>query len=142
MAFTAWLVTHGRRPWAEIRPLLADCTCAWADLDGFHAEPPPADPPLATHLWAWADGKLLRLRIDGGDAIPAELRLTNPGHGAPVTVTDRQAPTWPAGEGRVSASQPWRDRTIRVYQVAGLMPLEFTRLEDANQEPQATCPRG
>jgi hypothetical protein len=55
--FTACLIGHGRQPWSEIRPLLEGCTCAWADLDGFHAEPPPADPPLATHLWAWNDGK-------------------------------------------------------------------------------------
>ena len=127
--FTAWLIVHGRRPWAEIRPLLAGCTCAWADLDGFHAEPPPADPPLATHLWAWNDGKLLRVRIDGTDGIAAELCLADPGHGEPVTVTERQATTWPSGEGRVSAAETWRDRALRIYQVAGLMPLEFTRLD-------------
>ena len=128
-SFTAWLIAHGRRSWEEIRPLLAGCTCAWADLDGFHAEPPPASPPLATHLWAWDHSKLLRVRIDGRDGITAELRLDDTSQGEPVTVTERQAASWPAGEGRVSAALPWRDRTIRIYQAAGLMPLEFTRLE-------------
>jgi hypothetical protein len=127
--FTAWLTGYGRQPWAEIRPLLAGCTCAWADLDGFHAEPPPADSPLATHLWAWNDAKLLRVRIDGADGITAELRLADPSHGESVTVTERQATTWPSGEGRVSAAETWRGRVLRIYQVAGLMPLEFTSLD-------------
>lgn len=134
--FTAWLIAYGRRPWHEIHSLLAGCTCAWADLDGFHAEPPPAGPPLATHLWAWDDGKLLRIRIDGSDGIAAELRLTDSSQGEPVTVTERQATTWPSGEGRVSATQAWRDRPLRIYQVADLMPLEFTRLEEASQQSQ------
>lgn len=142
MTATAWLVAHGRRPWAEIRPLLAGCTCAWADLDGLHAGPPPDSPPLATHLWAWNDGKLLRVRIDGGDGITAELHLTDPGHGEPVTVTEREVPGWPSGEGRVSAGQEWRDQAMRVYQVTGLMPLEFTRLADAGREDRDSSPRG
>jgi hypothetical protein len=134
-SFTAWLVAHGWRSWEDIRPLLAGCTCAWADLDGFHAEPPPASPPLATHLWAWDDSKLLRVRIDGGDGITAELRLDDTSQGEPVTVTERVAASWPSNEGRVSAGPAWRDRTIRVYQVAGLMPLEFTRLEEPAAGP-------
>lgn len=113
--FTAWLLAHGRRPWDEITPLLADCTCAWADLDGFHAGPPPPAPPLATHLWAWDDGRLLRIRIDSGHGIAAELSLAGPGQGEPVTVAEREARSWPSGEGRVSAGAEWRDRIIRVY---------------------------
>ncbi len=127
---TAWLLAHGRQPWTEIRTLLTGCTCAWADLDGFHAGAPPAGPPLATHLWAWAGDKLLRVRIDGAEGITAELHLTGPGQGQPVTVTRREASGWPSGEGRVSAAAQWRDRTIRIYQVSGIMPLEFTRLDD------------
>lgn len=132
--YTAWLIAHGRRPWTGIRPLLSGCTCAWADLDGFHAEAPPVDPPLATHLWAWDAGKLLRIRIDGSDGIAAELRLTGPGQGEPVAVTVREAVSWPSGEGRVSVQQEWRDRVLHVYEVTGLMPLEFTRLENAGRE--------
>jgi hypothetical protein len=131
--FTAWLLAHGRQPWARISTLIADCTCAWADLDGFHAGSPPADPPLATHLWAWDDARLLRVRIDGDHGIAAELSLTDPRSGEPVSVTEREAPSWPSGEGRVSASTEWRDRAIRIYQVAGLMPLEFVRLDDKGE---------
>lgn len=138
--FTAWLIARGRRPWAEIRPLLTDCTCAWADIDGFHAGPPPADPPLATHLWAWNTDRLLRVRIDGREGIAAELRLADSGQGEPVSVTERQATSWPAGEGRVSVQQAWRDRAVRIYQVAGLMPLEFTRLEEAGQQNLDAAP--
>lgn len=127
--FTAWLIAHGRRPWGEITPLLAGCTCAWADLDGFHAGAPPDGPPLATHLWAWDERRLLRVRVDGDCGIAGELCLTDPHGGEAVAVTEREAPSWTSGEGRVSAGTEWRDRTIRIYQVAGLMPLEFTRLE-------------
>jgi hypothetical protein len=96
---------------------------------------------ITTHLWAWNDSRLLRVRIDGGDGLTAELRLTDPGHGNPVTVTEREVPGWPSGEGRVSAGQEWRDQTMHVYQVAGLMPLEFTRLADADHNDRDTSPR-
>ena len=130
---TAWLTGHGRHPWAEIASLITGCTCAWADIDGFHAGPPPAGPPLATHLWAWGPGRLLRIRIDGSDGIAAELHLSDPGHGEPVRVTEREAASWPLGEGRFSVDVKWRDRTIRVCEVIGLMPLEFARLDDATR---------
>jgi hypothetical protein len=129
---TAWLTVHGRRPWTQVRALLNGCTCTWADLDGFHAEGPPASAPVATHLWAWATGRLLRVRIDGNDAITAELNLNDPGHSEPVTVTEREASGWPSGEGRVSAAPQWRDRTIHIYQVTGIMPLEFALLSEAS----------
>jgi hypothetical protein len=134
--FTGWLIAHGRRPWTEIHALLDRSICAWADLDGFHAEPRPADPPLATHLWAWDVGRLLRVRIDGSDGIAAELHLTNSGQGEPVTVTVQEAVSWPAREGRVSVDAQWRGLPLRVYQVEGLMPLEFTRLRETNRQDQ------
>jgi hypothetical protein len=141
-AFTGWLIARGRRPWPEIHALVDGCTCAWADLDGFHTEPAPASPPLATHLWAWNEDRLLRVRIDGSDGIAAELRLTEAGRGEPVTVTVREAVSWPAGEGRVSAGQQWRDRPLRVYQVEDLMPLEFTRLGDFSPQDQDATGQG
>jgi hypothetical protein len=125
---TAWLTAHGRRPWDEISTVLSGCTCAWADLDGFHCGPPPAGPPLATHLWAWSADRLLRIRLDGNDGITAELHLTDPGNSEPVQVAERETATWPPREGRVSAEHEWRGRAVRIYQVAALMPLEFTRL--------------
>jgi CRISPR/Cas system CSM-associated protein Csm3 (group 7 of RAMP superfamily) len=120
----------------RLASLLDGCTCAWADLDGFHRDPPPADPPLTTHLWAWDAARLIRVRIDGGDGITAELRLSDTGQGDPVSVTGRKATSWLAGDGRVSAAPQWRDLTLRVYQVAGLMPLEFTRLEEPGPAPE------
>jgi hypothetical protein len=131
-ASTAWLVAHGRRPWAEVHSLLTDCVCAWADLDGVHTEPAPTTPPLATHLWAWNHDRLLRVRIDCQDGIAAELRPSESGQGEPVTITERKAISWPSEEGRVSAAQEWRDRPLRIYQVQGLMPLEFTRLVETD----------
>jgi hypothetical protein len=130
-ARSAWLTAHGRHPWPEIFALLTGVTCAWADLDGFHAEPAPAEPPLATHLWAWSPDRMLRVRIDDSDGIAAELHLNDPGHGEPVTVTERDTTTWPPREGRVSVDNEWRGRAMYVYEVAGLMPLEFARLDGA-----------
>lgn len=132
----AWLVAHGRRSWLEILPLLADCTCLWADLDGIHAATPPAGPPLSTHLWAWESGRFLRIRVDGTDGIAAELRLSGPGQGEPVTVTERAAATWFAGDGRVSADDQWRGRAVRILEVTGLMPLEFVSLGNAPANSQ------
>lgn len=135
----AWLIAHGRQPWAAIRTLLHGCVCAWADLDGFHGEPAPAEAPLATHLWAWDTDRLLRIRIDGSEGIAAELRLTESAQGKPVTITERDATSWPVGEGRVSAGQEWRDRALRVYQVDGLMPLEFTKLSQPGAYEQSAA---
>jgi hypothetical protein len=125
---TAWLTAHGRRPWLRVSTLLSGCTCAWADLDGFHCGPSPVGPPLATHVWAWDTDRLLRIRLDGGDGIIAELHLTDPGSGETVQVTEWQTSTWPPREGRVSAEDQWRGRTVRSYQVSGPTPLEFVRL--------------
>ena len=75
------------------------------------------------------------------NGVAAELRLTDSGQGEPVIVTEREASGWPFDEGRVSVSQEWRDRALRIYQVAGLMPLAFTRFEEAHRQDQdATHP--
>ncbi|WP_416976976.1 hypothetical protein [Streptomyces sp. T028] len=76
----------GRLDWTQARSLLTatpNTTCAWADLDGFHiadADHLPADPPHATHLWAWNEDRCLRLRIDGSHALTAALQPLHPGH--------------------------------------------------------------
>jgi hypothetical protein len=127
---TAWLAARGRQDWPLIVGLLGGCTCAWADLDGFHLGAPPAEPPLATHLWAWSPDRLLRIRMDGSDGIVAELHLSDAGQGEPVEVTERDAVTWMPDDGRVSADDQWRGRPVRIYEVTGLMPLEFARLGD------------
>lgn len=132
-SFTGWLISHGRRSWTEIHGLLNGCTCAWADIDGFHAEHPPADPPLATHLWAWREEKLLRIRVDGSEGITAELRLTDSGQGEPVIVIERNAASWRFDEGRVSVRDEWRDRALKLYRVQGLMPLEFAHLKETGR---------
>ncbi|WP_283135333.1 hypothetical protein [Rhizohabitans arisaemae] len=81
-----WTLTgHGRLPWSTALELLTGTTCAWTDLDGPHLGPPPTTTPVGTtHLWAWADGRALRLRIDDEFAYVAELAHDGPGE--PVTV--------------------------------------------------------
>lgn len=124
------LIGHGRLSWWDTRALLAGCTCAWADLEGFHVGKPPTEPPIASHLWGWDPERLVRARIDGDDCVAAELRL----HPAPaahrVQVAKRSARTWPLQEGRVSVADRWRDLQITIYEVVGLMPLSFAQLDD------------
>ncbi|RAY16852.1 hypothetical protein DPM19_01410 [Actinomadura craniellae] len=125
----ARLVARGRLPWERALTHLDGGTCLWADLDGLHTGPPPTEPPIATHLWAWDTDRLLRARVDGAECVLAELHLATTAAGEPVRVTRRQVPTWPLGEGRVSVPDEWRARSATLYEVAGLMPLTFARLD-------------
>jgi hypothetical protein len=127
-ATEARLVARGRLPWEQALPHLTDTTCLWADIDGLHSGPPPAQAPIATHLWAWDEDRLLRVRVDGADCILAELHLDPAAAGDPVRIAIRQVPTWPLGEGRVSVADQWRARSATLYEVLGLMPLTFARL--------------
>jgi hypothetical protein len=125
----ARLIAHGRLPWDEARTHLTGCTCLWADLDGVHADTAPADAPIASHLWGWDEQRLLRARIDNDECVLAELDLTHNATGEPVQVTQRRIPTWPPDEGRVSVDERWRGRSATLYEVTGLMPLTFARLD-------------
>lgn len=68
MTTPAWtLHGSGRRShdtWHELHQITHGWTAAWADTTGFHLEPMPTEPPLATHLWAWTTEKWLRVRLD------------------------------------------------------------------------------
>ncbi|MFG1859038.1 hypothetical protein ACGFJT_44885 [Actinomadura geliboluensis] len=127
-ATDARLVARGRLSWEQALPHLTGTTCLWSDLDGLHSGLSPAQVPIATHLWAWDEGRLLRARIDGPDCILAELHFDPTTMGEPVRFTVRQVPTWPLGEGRVSVADQWRARSVTLYEVLGLMPLAFARL--------------
>jgi hypothetical protein len=129
MTYQGWLTAHGRMPWEHARKLLAGATCAWADLDGFHAEPVSALPPIATHMWAWSDGRAWRARIDEDDAVIGELAFTATPGSERVTVIERAANTWPESEGRVSVDRRWRGHRTTLYEVIGLMPLTFARID-------------
>ncbi|MCP2170352.1 hypothetical protein [Goodfellowiella coeruleoviolacea] len=64
----------GRRPWAAVRQELAGCTCVWLDLDGLNLGEAPVEAPIATHLWGWADGRYVRVRLDDDHAYVGVLR--------------------------------------------------------------------
>ncbi|MFF0520679.1 hypothetical protein ACFYTC_18355 [Actinomadura nitritigenes] len=127
-ATEARLVARGRVPWEHALPHLTGTTCLWADIDGLHTGPPPGRAPIATHLWAWDEDRLLRARVDGSDCILAELHLGSAAVGDLVGIAVRQVPTWPLGEGRVSVADEWRARSATLYEVLGLMSLTFARL--------------
>lgn len=57
----------GRRnhsSWEHLHATTRNWTAAWADIDGFHLNHLPDQPPVATHLWAWTTNTWLRVRID------------------------------------------------------------------------------
>lgn len=68
----------------------------WCDLDGAQVDKPlPADAPIATHLWGWAPGEWIRIRLDGDQVSGCRLvspDLPDAANGFP----------WPETEGRVN----------------------------------------
>lgn len=141
---TARLRTHGRISWAALAAALTGATTAWADYDGFHLGAAPGAAPPYTHLWGWAEGWLLRARLDSGCAIVATLHLDESApSGLPpgprteaVRATYRQSRTWPAGTPRVGQlEQEVRDQLVDLYQLDGDHPVTFVRISPA---PEAT----
>jgi hypothetical protein len=65
---TGWL------PWGELREqYLSDLDCLWLDLGGLQVRAAVAEPPIATHLWGWSADRLVRVRLDRGQAVAAVL---------------------------------------------------------------------
>ncbi|MFF4128273.1 hypothetical protein ACFYYP_32515 [Microbispora rosea] len=124
----AKLAALGRTSWDTALEILTRHACAWADLDGFHLGDAPRAVPLTTHVWAWRDTRLLRLRVDRTECVIGLLDLDPAADGEEVDVTTRHSQTWPLGEGRVGVADEWRSRSVTLYEVAGLMPLTFARL--------------
>jgi hypothetical protein len=61
------LGSNRREPdeWALLYQRAQSWSAAWADVEGFHLETMPPQPPVTTHLWAWTSRHWLRVRIDG-----------------------------------------------------------------------------
>lgn len=128
----AWLTSHGRLSWQAARDLLGDSACIWMDLDGVHLEQAPAEAPLASHLWAWNDNALFRLRVDGAEAIAARLDLRKPDNVdgcEEVQTSESVTESWPPKEFRVSVADQWRGLPVRITTVHGITPLSFARLD-------------
>ncbi|RMH82769.1 MAG: hypothetical protein D6683_02720 [Actinomyces sp.] len=134
---TRTLHVLGRRPWAELAPLLDGLQGAWADLDGWHTGALPAAAPLATHVWAWGeagDGPLVRLRVDGPDAIGSALTPVGAslpgGEGLVVTTETVEvdvATGYPWNEDqRLSAALP-RDSIWELHVLVDPAPVTFVR---------------
>jgi hypothetical protein len=55
----------GSLQWPEVARLCTGMTCAWADYDGFHEGACPDAAPPYSHVWGWATGRYIRVRVDG-----------------------------------------------------------------------------
>ncbi|GLI00902.1 hypothetical protein [Phytohabitans aurantiacus] len=134
---SATLHGYGRLPWTDLTAALSGVSTAWADYDGFHIGACPAKAPPYTHLWAWADGWLLRARIDGTCAIAGILETGGSApaglialRSEPVRYLTRAAHTWPTTEKRVGRLSPEvAGQHVTLYEVDGEHPLTFVRLE-------------
>ena len=74
MIETEQLRSSGWTTWEVVHQRLAGLTCAWADWQGMHlGEAPPVPDTGLTHLWAWSDSSLHRVRVDGAEAVMATL---------------------------------------------------------------------
>jgi hypothetical protein len=120
----------GRMPWPEARTLLAGTTCTWADLHGFHIEPAdrlPAEVPQSTHLWAWADDRCVRVRVDGTDALVAVLRPDGR-PGTAVSIRTRPGLPWGADDKQVGPLPPGaHSLRFELLELLGPSPATFVR---------------
>lgn len=135
------LVRHGWQPWSRVVQHLVGAHCLWLDVDGLQRGAASASfPPGGTHLWAWADRRLFRARLDIGSAVLTELELE------PITSQDicevRRwlSPTWPPGEGRIagaSGREAWTGKEAEVFEVRrhGGEPIIFFRFQDGTPNP-------
>ncbi|WP_277675960.1 hypothetical protein [Saccharopolyspora rectivirgula] len=117
---TDWnLYGSGRRhrdEWAQLHQATRGWAAAWADNRGFHLDAMPAEPPAATHLWAWAPGRWLRARIDTPHWWAALLTPDSTGISKSVFSIDETVP-----RPRVNHVLPWshRDRRVQHYRCGG-----------------------
>lgn len=133
---TATLIAYGRVAWDQITAMLAGAQAAWADYDGFHVGASPESPPPYSHLWAWTEDWLARIRIDGTHAIAAVLALRGqPGNPPPeqwrqdVQFLEAQSQTWPPTEKRVGRLGPdVAGQPADLYLVTGERPVTFARI--------------
>lgn len=133
---TGTLVAYGRVPWPQVTRLLAGSQAAWADYHGFHFGTPPESPPPYSHLWAWTEDWLARIRVDGQHAVAGILSLggepaTPPPERwrAEVKVRQVRSQTWPPTEKRVGELLPEvAGRTADLYLVTGEQPVTFVRV--------------
>lgn len=131
----AWLTGHGRVPWDEARLLIDGSMCAWAGLDGWQVATAPQQAPIATHLWAWSDGRWARLRLDRGDAVVAVLSAAEPAAGSGSGVTEEvevrvvEAVPWSPTDGRLpKASRSVVGDPVTLLEVIGASPVTFVAL--------------
>lgn len=107
---------RGRLPWPRIREELAGFTCAWVGRYRLVTGEPPAEPPVTTHLWGWADGRYARVRVDGDHGYLGLLHQSGD-TGDPVTVVIRQTMARPTPDGF----------PVELLEVPGQGPVTFVR---------------
>ncbi|AOR31084.1 hypothetical protein BFF78_08545 [Streptomyces fodineus] len=140
----------GTLTWPALRALLTEdsaytgARCAWTDLNGFRLEPAtalPAEPPVATHLWAWTSQTALRSRIDTGRALTCALLPDTGATGESVPVRIRPAIAWPGDDHQVGRpDRPLAASSIELLELTGAAPVTFVRETPADRPPYPAPP--
>ena len=126
-----------RDTWDRLHEITREWTAAWAGVDGFHINRLPDQPPVTTHLWAWAPNTWLRVRIDGPHWWGALLTCggsVNSGLWQDVEAVDKPTITglrhWQSDEGQAKQFRPAEDNVQDVLdahdQFLQLVPLRHT----------------
>ena len=121
--------------WDDLIEAATGLTWHWTDLSGARLQPGlPERPPAATHLWGWAPGRFVRLRLDTQRVHGAELHATDSvprSDDHQVRVRKADSRTWAEHEARVGLREidgaKLRGRTIRLLEV--WEPTRLTFLE-------------
>lgn len=132
----ATLIAYGRVGWPQVTRMLTGSQAAWADYDGFHFGTPPESAPPYSHMWAWAEDWLARIRLDGQHVIVGVLSLGGQPASLPpeqwreeVAFREVRSQTWPPTEKRVGPLQPEvAGRPADLYLVTGEQPVTFVRI--------------
>lgn len=129
------LQSWGRSTWADTFDRVQGHTWLWCDLVQAQLEDAlPQQFPRSTHVWGWAVGSWIRLRLDSSELVVGARLLTAgpgiPGTAVAVTVTDGR--TWQQDERRVSVVEKVRGKSMTRLVAHGPSPLTFLALGEAN----------
>lgn len=93
-----WLEVEQVTDWSSVLERLDGHRCCWADADGLHvvdaADVPDERPGYCSHLWAWADGSMIRIRLDADRVSLVRLSLVAIADADPVRCLIEDDLTW------------------------------------------------